>query len=75
MNIIDDFTRECLAIEVGFSFGSHDVIRQFEEIAFRRGFPETIRFDYGTELTSLAMLRWGAKRGPKLHFIDPGKPT
>jgi putative transposase len=34
-----------------------------------------LRFDYGAELTSHAMLRWGAERGIDLHFIDPGKPT
>lgn len=73
--VVDDFTRECLALEVGFSFGSHDVIRGFEDIAFERGFPETIRFDNGSEFTSHAMLRWGAERSINLHFIDPGKPT
>ena len=71
MNIVDDFTRECLALEIGYSFGSHDVIRKFEEIAFERGFPETIRFDNGSEFTSHAMLRWGAERDIKLHFIEP----
>ena len=75
MNVIDDFTRECLAIEVAFSFGSHDVIRNFEEIAADRGLPATIRFDNGSEFTSHAMLRWGAERALDLHFIDPGKPT
>jgi putative transposase len=75
MNVIDDFTRECLAIEVAFSFGSHDVIRNFEDIAAERGFPKAIRFDNGSEFTSHAMLRWGAERGLQLHFIDPGKPT
>lgn len=73
--VVDDFSRECLALEVGFSFGSHDVIRCFEDLAFERGFPETIRFDNGSEFTSHAMLRWGAERSVNLHFIDPGKPT
>jgi putative transposase len=75
ITLVDDYTRECLAVEVGFSFGSHDVIRCFEDIAFERGFPETIRFDNGSEFTSHAMLRWGAERSVQLHFIDPGKPT
>ena len=48
--MVDDCTRECLALEIGFSFGSHDVIRCFEDLAFERGFPETIRFD--NELSS-----------------------
>jgi putative transposase len=60
--VVDDFTRECLALEIGFSFGSHDVIRCFEDLAFERGFPETIRFDNGSEFASHAMLRWGAER-------------
>lgn len=73
--LVDDFTRECLALDVGFSFGSHDVIRCFEDVAFERGLPQTIRFDNGSEFTSHAMLRWGAERSVQLHFIDPGKPT
>jgi putative transposase len=47
----------------------------FEEIAFTRGMPGTIRFDNGPEFTSRAMLQWGADRDVALHFIDPGKPT
>jgi putative transposase len=75
LNIVDDFTRECLALRIGYSFGSADVIREFEDIAFDRGFPGTIRFDNGSEFTSLAVLRWSAERGVQTHFIDPGKPT
>lgn len=75
MNIVDDFTRECLAVEIAYSFGSADVIRKLEEIAFERGFPSTVRFDNGSEFTSHAMLRWGAERDIQLHFIAPGKPT
>ena len=45
MNVVDDFTRECLAIEVAFSFGSHDVIRCFEQIADDRALPQMVRFD------------------------------
>ncbi len=73
--VVDDFTRECLVLEFGFTFGSADVIRCFENIAFERGLPKTIRFDNGSEFTSHAMLRWGAERRVELHFIDPGKPT
>jgi transposase InsO family protein len=46
-----------------------------ENIAFERGAPYTLRFANGAELTSQAMLRWGAERTIDLHFIDPGKPT
>jgi putative transposase len=75
LNIVDDFTRECLALRIAYSFGSADAIREFEDIAFERGFPATIRFDNGSEFTSHAMLRWGAERRVALHFIAPGKPT
>ena len=75
LNVVDDFTRECLALRVSYSFGSADVIREFEHIAFERGLPETIRFDNGSEFTSLAMLRWSAERVVRTHFIAPGKPT
>ena len=74
MNVVDDFTRECLALEIAFSFGSADVIRCFEDLAFERGFPKTVRFDNGSEFTSRAMLRWGAERDVQLHFTQPGQP-
>jgi putative transposase len=75
LNIVDDFTRECLAIRIANSLGSADVIREFEGIAFERGLPATIRFDNGSEFTSHAMLRWSVDRRIALHFIAPGKPT
>lgn len=75
LNIVDDCTREGLALRIAHSFGSVDVIREFERIAFERGLPATIRFDNGSEFTSLAMLRWGAESNVHLHFIQPGKPT
>jgi putative transposase len=71
LNIVDDFTRECLAIRVAYSLGSADVIREFEGSAFERPLPGTICFDDGPEFTSLAMLRWSAERNVHLHFIDP----
>lgn len=73
--VIDDFTRECLAIEIERGFSSRRVIRALEAIAFSRGLPKTLRFDNGAELTSRAMLRWGAEHAIDLHFIDPGKPV
>lgn len=75
LNVGDDFTRECLALEISHSFGSADVIRVFEALAFERGLPHSIRFDNGSEFTSHAMLRWAAERNVHLHFIQPGKPT
>jgi len=75
LTIGDDFTRECLALEIAHSLGSADVIRVFEGIAFERGLPRTIRFDNGSEFTSHKMLRWAAEHDVDLHFIQPGKPT
>ena len=75
MVVVDDFTRECLAIEVGFSFGSRDVIRTFESISFDRDLATSMRFDRGSEFTSRAMLQSSADHQVALQFSDPGKPT
>jgi len=75
LTVSDDFTKECLALEIAHSLGSADVIRVFEAIAFERGLPKTIRFDNGSEFTSHKMLRWAAEHRVHLHFIEPGKPT
>lgn len=75
LTVGDDFTKECLALEVAHSLGSADVIRVFEAIAFERGLPKMIRFDNGSEFTSHKMLRWAAEHGIELQFIQPGKPT
>ena len=75
LTVGDDFTKECLALEIAHSLGSADVIRVFEAIAFERGLPKTIRFDNGSEFTSHKMLRWAAEQDVEVHFIQPGKPT
>ena len=74
-NVVDDFTCECMAIEVDFSLPSARVLMVLDELVRGRGVPGTIRFDNGPEFRSLAMLRWGAAHEVTLHFIDPGKPT
>jgi putative transposase len=73
--VVDDFTRECLALEVAFSFSSADVIRTLEQLRFLRGLAAAIRFDRGSEFTSRVMLHWSAERNVMLQFSDPGKPT
>jgi len=75
MVVIDDFTRECLALEVAFSFGSRDVIRILEGIGMEQHLAETMRFDRGSEFTSRAMLQWSAEQHVAFQFSDPGKPT
>lgn len=75
LTIVDDFSRECIAIEVDFSFPSERVIRVFNRLAESRALPETIKSDNGSEFTSGKMLGWSAERNVDLHFIEPGKPT
>jgi putative transposase len=75
LNVVDDLTRECLAIEVDTSISGSCVARVLDRIADLRGLPRTIVMDNGTELTSLAMLAWSTEHRVRLHYIAPGKPT
>ncbi|MBO8087788.1 MAG: IS3 family transposase, partial [Marichromatium sp.] len=74
-NLIDDFNREALRIEVDVSLTSARVIRVLEQVISVRGRPERLRLDNGPEFTSTAFQRWAAERGIALDFISPGKPT
>jgi putative transposase len=74
-NIIDDFNRELLFIEVDTSLPSLRVIRVLDTIATERGYPKRIRSDNGTEFISQAMASWAEKHGVELAFIQPGKPA
>lgn len=71
-NVIDDFNREALAIEVDSSISAHRVVRILDQIAAWRGLPERIRFDNGPELTALAVADWAEENGVELAFIKPG---
>ncbi len=75
LNVVDDCTRENLAIEVDTSLSGARVVRVLGKIAAERGYPKTLVMDNGTELTSLAMLAWAAEHRVQLHYIAPGKPT
>ncbi len=75
LNIIDDYSRECVAIEVDTSLGGARVVRVLERLAAQRGLPERIVMDNGPEFTSKALDAWAHGAGVKLHFIRPGKPT
>ena len=75
LNIIDDFTRECMAIEVDTSLSGERVVRVLERLKEQRGLPERIVMDNGPEFTSKALDAWAHAAGVKLHFIRPGKPT
>jgi len=73
--VVDDYTRECLALVADTSLSGARVARELEAICARRGFPASVVSDNGTELTSTAILRWSQARGVAWHYIAPGKPT
>ena len=72
LNIVDDYSRECVLQIVDFSISGHRLVRELDKL--KRKLPKTIVCDNGPEFTSKAMFFW-AKRTVKLHFIQPGKPT
>jgi putative transposase len=72
--IVDDFTREALALVVDTSIGGHRMARELDILIARRGRPHTIVSDNGTEMTSRAMLEWTNRTGVDWHYIAPGKP-
>jgi putative transposase len=73
-NVIDDFSRECLAIEVGTSLPGLVVTRVLDRVAAKRGYPAVIVTDNGPEFRGREMDAWAYRHGIRLHFIDPGKP-
>lgn len=73
-NVLDDFNREGLGIEVDFSLPSERVIRSLDQIIQWRGKPAMIRCDNGPEYISAALSAWAEKRQIKLLHIQPGKP-
>ena len=74
LNVIDDFSRECLAAVVDTSLSGERVARELDRIAEMRGYPCLVVSDNGTELTSNAMLKWQEDRKVGWHYIAPGKP-
>lgn len=72
--IVDDFTRECLSLVVDTSLSGYRVVRELNAIIARRGKPDSIVSDNGTELTSMAVLQWVQDTGVNWHYIAPGKP-
>ncbi len=72
--IVDDFTRECLALVADTSLPGLRVVRVLDALVTTRGRPAMIVSDNGTELTSMAILRWSQERQVEWHYIAPGKP-
>jgi len=73
-NVLDDFNREGLAIEVDLSLPSARVIRTLEQIIEWRGKPKALRCDNGPEYISGILSAWALRRGIRLEYIQPGKP-
>lgn len=73
-NVIDDFNREGLGIEVDLSLPAERVIRSLEQIIEWRGQPQRLRCDNGPEYISSALSNWARSRGIELQYIQPGKP-
>lgn len=73
-NVIDDVTKECLAAVVDTSISGRRVARELSDLIERRGKPDLIVSDNGTEFTSNAMLDWAERTGVAWHFIAPGRP-
>jgi putative transposase len=74
LNIVDDYTRECLAIEVDTSLSGMRVVRVLEELKQKRGLPQQIRSDNGPEFVSRAVDQWAYEQGLRWHTIQPGRP-
>ena len=73
--IVDDYSRECPAIEVDTSLGGRRVVNVLEKLAETRGLPEVITTDNGPEFAGQALDEWAYRKGVKLNFIRPGKPV
>jgi putative transposase len=75
LNLVDDFSRECVAIEVARSIPGERVTRVLDRLATERGLPRTIVVDNGPEFAGRALDQRAFDRGVTLHFIEPGKPV
>lgn len=75
LNVIDDYSRECVGQLVDVSISGARMARFLSELGQTRQLPRVIVCDNGTEMTSKAMFFWSSDTGVRLHFIQPGKPT
>ena len=74
LSVVDNFTRECLALETDTSFASQRVTRVLDDVIGQRGAPKALRLDNGPELTSRHFLAWCIERKIAMIHIQPGKP-
>jgi putative transposase len=74
LNVIDDFNREALGMEIDFSLPSERVVRALKQIIEWRGKPQSIRCDNGPEYLGAPVITWAQSNGIKIEYIQPGKP-
>jgi len=74
LTVIDEHTRECLAIKVARRLNSKDVLEVLADLMVARGVPDHIRSDNGSEFTAIAVREWLGKVGVKTLYIEPGSP-
>lgn len=74
LNVIDEYTRECLAVKIGRQMKAEDVQECLFELFMARGIPEHIRSDNGSEFTAEIVRGWLNRIGIKTLFIEPGSP-
>ena len=74
LTLIDEHTRECLAIDVARSLKSEDVLERLSDLFVRRGVPSYLRSDNGSEFTATKVRQWLERVGVKTLFIEPGSP-
>lgn len=75
LNVIDDYNREGLAVEVDHSLPSERVVRVLDQVAEERGYPRKLRSDNGPEFIARAITTWAEENEVELAPIQPGKPT
>ena len=74
LNILDDFNRDGLAIDVGFSLPAAWAVRSLDQVIVSRGKPAVIRVDNGPKYVSGKLIEWACKHHITLSYIQPGKP-
>lgn len=75
LTLVDNFTRESLAIEADSHLGGHRVVGVLQRLRESRDLPKTIRVDNGPEFISKVLDQWAYLNGVELDFSRPGKPT
>lgn len=75
LNVVDDFSREALAIEIDVGLSAERVTRVLDRVVAWRGYPSKLRMDNGPEFISATLADWAEEHAVNLEFIQPGKPT